>query len=1129
MKSRLLILCFLFPAKLLLAQVPILYYDFENNSTRTTFENLVEQSVNSGCSIITQSGIASMAGIAGAGASYGGANGEAISANNTWSTVTSDPGTGAITYFQFTANTSGFSGLSIQFDCQASNSILGLLGVGPQNAGILYSTDGTTFHATSTKSTGTLGAWNHLNFDLSSITAINNQSSVVFRLYGYNASDYFNILLGHVIANTTGTLSIDNLQVSALSTVSNAGTVTLLDEAGIYTSTTSGTTGSIFSRQNFTVSGTSTTVNMGQEKFSGSGTFAGSLTVQDTAILNITSAVTIDSAIVATSTPLSTLNVTSYGTVNLAGANLLCKGTTTVSNTGIFNCSTNTVTSMGTFTVSSGGNLYIGSTAGISSSGATGNIQTTIRSFSTSGNYLYNAAASQVTGSGLPSTINNLTVNSSGNLSLTNNLTVNGQTTLSTSSLIIGTKTLTLNGIVTRASGTFDGTENSILILGGSSAQDIGFDANDTLSTLTINKSSGSTATLNSALNIFTGISFNPANLGTLDLNNEHVTLKSNATFTAYFGTLYGNVNNATNVTIERYVPAHRAWRLMATPISTTSAPTINAAWQEGGVVATPGTTVNPNPGYGTHITGGASGLGFDRNNVNNPSIKAYNISTSKWDNIVNTNSTVMTDYPAYMLFVRGSRAVVLNMNQYAATDNTVLRMTGKLLTGAQTYSAAAAGFKLLSNPYACTINFTTTTKSGMPDTYYLWDPLLTGGNAVGAFVTLIRHGAGYLAAPSPLSPIDLNGSIESGAAFFVNFVTAGSLQINETDKTTGSAVVFRPTNNDDVLFRTNLYSIETDSSISLLDGVVTGYDASYSNDVDNMDAVKLSNSTENVSMLRNGKSLAIEMRQPVQTTDSIFFQMNQLQQKTYRLQFIPTDFNQPSLTGILQDSYLNTNTPVSLSDTTVVSFSVNADAASFSANRFKIVFNNGSAILPVKFISVNALKQNNNIVVKWQSANETNNSHYEIERSANGQQFSKTATMNVSKNFNGNYNWTDADPLSGNNYYRIKSVDGNGNVLYSIVVQVIFGNDKIENDIVYPNPVVKPVIQLHLLNEPAGEYNVRLINLSGESVFSGLIKHNLNAETDKVNLPSAISNNIYQVDITKPDGSKIVTSCLVQ
>jgi len=90
------------------AQVPILYYDFENNTTRTTFENLVEQAVNSGSGALTLNTITGGAGVGGAGTFNGGAaTGQAITATN-WSSSTTDPGTAAANYFQFVVNTTGF-------------------------------------------------------------------------------------------------------------------------------------------------------------------------------------------------------------------------------------------------------------------------------------------------------------------------------------------------------------------------------------------------------------------------------------------------------------------------------------------------------------------------------------------------------------------------------------------------------------------------------------------------------------------------------------------------------------------------------------------------------------------------------------------------------------------------------------------------------------------------------------------------------------------------------------------------------------------------------------------------------------------------------------------------------------
>src|SRR5439155_5444808 len=80
--------------------VPILYYDFENNTTRTTFENAVEQSVN-GSGTLTLSTISGGLGVGGAGSFNGGAAaGQAITATN-WSSATTDPGTAAANYLQF--------------------------------------------------------------------------------------------------------------------------------------------------------------------------------------------------------------------------------------------------------------------------------------------------------------------------------------------------------------------------------------------------------------------------------------------------------------------------------------------------------------------------------------------------------------------------------------------------------------------------------------------------------------------------------------------------------------------------------------------------------------------------------------------------------------------------------------------------------------------------------------------------------------------------------------------------------------------------------------------------------------------------------------------------------------------
>jgi hypothetical protein len=132
--------------------------------------------------------------------------------------------------------------------------------------------------------------------------------------------------------------------------------------------------------------------------------------------------------------------------VTLGGSKTV-SGTLTVNSGTTLNCGTNIVSGAGTFTLSSGGSLGIGSTAGIAASGTTGNIQTTTRSFSTAANYIYNGIAAQVTGNGLPATINNLTINNSTDVSLSGSVTVGGTVTATSGRINTGANTLTRSNL----------------------------------------------------------------------------------------------------------------------------------------------------------------------------------------------------------------------------------------------------------------------------------------------------------------------------------------------------------------------------------------------------------------------------------------------------------------------------------------------------------------------------------------------------------------------------------------------------------------------------------------------------------------------------------------------------------
>jgi len=138
----------------------------------------------------------------------------------------------------------------------------------------------------------------------------------------------------------------------------------------------------------------------------------------------------------------------------------------------------------------------------------------------------------------------------------------------------------------------------------------------------------------------------------------------------------------------------------------------------------------------------------------------------------------------------------------------------------------------------------------------------------------------------------------------------------------------------------------------------------SFSNKINKNDAIKLMNDGENFGIIKDSQILSIETSLLVTQADTIFYGMHNLQQQGYRFIFIPKN-TYFELNAFLIDRYLKTEKAISLSDSTIINFSITSDTASSIANRFMIVFRPSAKALAVSYISVNAYKQNANIMVE--------------------------------------------------------------------------------------------------------------------------------------------------------------------
>ncbi len=96
------------------------------------------------------------------------------------------------------------------------------------------------------------------------------------------------------------------------------------------------------------------------------------------------------------------------------------------------NLATWVLTGSGDFIMWPSTGLMMGSTGGISISGATGNVQVTgTRSYGINSDYTYSGSSAQLTGNGLPAAVNNLTINNGSGVTLSQSVTVDALLTLS--------------------------------------------------------------------------------------------------------------------------------------------------------------------------------------------------------------------------------------------------------------------------------------------------------------------------------------------------------------------------------------------------------------------------------------------------------------------------------------------------------------------------------------------------------------------------------------------------------------------------------------------------------------------------------------------------------------------------
>lgn len=453
-------------------------------------------------------------------------------------------------------------------------------------------------------------------------------------------------------------------------------------------------------------------------------------------------------------------------------------------------------------------------------------------------------------------------------------------------------------------------------------------------------------------------------------VTNGTMTFKSTSGLDGELAEVPANSKIIGNVTAERYMSDNRAYRFVSSSVSTIGMSTIHDNLQEGATSAMD----DPNPGFGTHITGSTTDQenGFDETASGTPSLFVLDASNQQFVPFDNTDVDPIIAGQGILIFVRGDRDVDLTSN--ASHSSTTLRGTGTLVTGDFTQnmntSSVQGEFNPVANPYQSSVdvNDVITNSTNLSSHFaFVYDPSF-GTNGGYVMVTL-PGGANNSDGES-----DANQYIQPGQAVQVATNSDGptSILFKESDKATGMHTTTFSNENpfvDNVHINGHLFTaVNYAANKPMHDNFNILFNENFDNALNNRDAGKPMNFTENMGIGTPDQAYSIERRQlPTEDENIALFNTN-YENENYTLVLDVSAFDNVNV--YLEDSFTGEETELQAGET-VYSFSVDANLeGSVASDRFSIHF--GNSTLSTDSFNTDAIRIYPNPVKSGQAFNLT-------------------------------------------------------------------------------------------------------------------------------------------------------------
>jgi Concanavalin A-like lectin/glucanases superfamily len=185
-------------------------------------------------------------------------------------------------------------------------------------------------------------------------------------------------------------------------------------------------------------------------------------------------------------------------------------------------------------------------------------------------------------------------------------------------------------------------------------------------------------------------------------------------------------------------------------------------------------------------------------------------------------------------------------------------------------------------------------------------------------------------------------------------------------------------------------------------------------------------------------------------------------------------------------------------------------------------------SVLPVTLSSFTANLNNNTTQLIWQTSTEINASHFEIEYSNNGKDFTSVETVKAIGSGSASQRYQAFHQVNTvpHHYYRLKMVDKDGRYAYSAIV-AINGNGTSALNIVLQNTVVKNQLQFSVTSNKATTVNMAVTNSVGQTVLQPN-KKSISAGSNSFSyIINNLSSGVYFLEMVDDSGTKQVVKFL--